>query len=143
MGTLAREKTPAEPTVSSKAGRDGGLPLHHIPHKPIVIRSSRGWHLGLGELVEYRELLYFLVWRDVKVRYKQTVLGAAWAVVQPFLLMVVFSVFLGKLAHVSSEGLPYPIFASAALVPWRLFASSLSGAATSLVSNANLVSRVY
>src|SRR5262245_28087364 len=89
----------------------------------ITITSSRGWvPLRLGELWAYRELLYFLVWRDVKVRYKQTVLGAAWAIIQPFLTMVVFSVFFGRLAKIPSDGVPYPIFAFAALVPWPFFA---------------------
>jgi len=110
----------------------------------VVYEPKSGWAtLDLRELWAYRELLYFLVWRDVKVRYKQTVLGAAWAVLQPFLLMVVFSVFLGRLAGVPSEGLPYPIFAYSALVPWTFFASSLSGASESLVANSNLVSKVY
>jgi lipopolysaccharide transport system permease protein len=109
-----------------------------------LIRSGRGWtSLRLGELWEYRELLYFLVWRDVKVRYKQTVFGASWAIIQPFLLMVVFSVFLGKLANVPSDGLPYPIFAYTALVPWTLFASSLAAASASLVGGGGLVSKVY
>jgi lipopolysaccharide transport system permease protein len=110
----------------------------------VIIRPSRGWiRFDLHGLWEYRELLYFLVWRDVKVRYKQTALGAAWAVLQPFLLMVVFSVFLGRLAGVPSESLPYPIFVYAALLPWTLFAQSLSGASDSLVGSANLVSKVY
>lgn len=95
------------------------------------------------DLSEYRELLYFLVWRDTKVRYKQTALGASWAVLQPLLLMLVFSVFLGRLARVPSDGLPYPVFTYAALVPWTLFASSLTGASQSLVSDQSLVTKVY
>jgi lipopolysaccharide transport system permease protein len=110
----------------------------------IVIEPTRGWkRLRLGELWRYRELLYFLVWRDVKVRYKQTVLGASWAVLQPFLLMIVFSVFLGHLARIPSNGVPYPIFAYSALVPWTLFSSSLTGASSSLVKNVNLVGKAY
>lgn len=110
----------------------------------ITLRPPVGWAgLGLGELGGYRDLLYFLVWRDIKVRYKQTVLGAAWAVLQPFLLMVIFSVFLGRLAGVPSEGLPYPVFAYAALVPWTLFAASLMAASETLVGNSSLVSKVY
>ncbi len=108
------------------------------------IAPSRGWvSLRLRELWEYRELLYFLVWRDVKVRYKQTVLGAAWAIIQPFLTMVVFSVFFGKLAKVPSDGIPYPIFSYAALVPWTFFAQGLSQASNSLVSHAQLIKKVY
>jgi len=110
----------------------------------VVIKPTKGWvRLGLGDLWTYRELLYFLVWRDVKVRYKQTALGAAWALIQPFMLMIVFSIFLGKLAKVPSDGLPYPVFAYAALVPWTLFAQSLAGASNSLVGSSNLISKVY
>ncbi len=108
------------------------------------IQPSRGWvQLKLGALWEYRELLYFLVWRDVKVRYKQTVLGASWAVLQPFLTMIVFSVFLGKLGGIPSEGVPYPVFSFAGLVPWSLFAYGLNQSANSLVGNANLLQKVY
>jgi len=104
----------------------GGLGLSGEP-PVIVIRPSRGWvSLRLRDLWEYRELLYFLVWRDVRVRYKQTVLGAAWAILQPFLTMVVFSIFFGRLAGVPSDGIPYPVFAYTALLPWQLFAHALS-----------------
>ncbi|MGZ6268872.1 MAG: ABC transporter permease [Candidatus Limnocylindrales bacterium] len=99
--------------------------------------------LRLREVWAYRELLVFLTWRDVKVRYRQTAIGALWAVIQPFMLMVVFTIFLGRLAHVPSNGLPYPIFAYAALVPWTLFSSSLSSVSDSLVSSSNLISKVY
>src|SRR5256712_12092119 len=99
--------------------------------------------LGLKELWEYRELLYFLTWRDIKVRYKQTVLGAAWAIIQPFFTMVVFSLFFGKLAKVPSDGIPYPIFAYAALVPWNFFAQGLAQSSDSLVGSANLIKKVY
>ncbi|MBI3391837.1 MAG: ABC transporter permease, partial [Nitrospirae bacterium] len=97
-------------------------------HVPVIrIEPSRGWiNLNLRDLWEYRELLYFLVWRDVKVRYKQTALGAAWAVLQPFMTMVVFTIFFGKLAKIPSDGIPYPVFAFAALLPWQLFAHSLN-----------------
>lgn len=91
----------------------------------------------------YRELLFFLVWRDVKVRYKQTILGAAWAILQPFLTMIIFSVFFGGLAKIPSDNLPYPIFAYAALVPWTFFASGLTQAANSVVNSANLIRKVY
>lgn len=110
----------------------------------IIIRPSAGWRsLDLKDLWQYRELLYFLAWRDIKVRYKQTVLGAVWAIIQPFLTMVVFSLFFGKLAKVPSDGIPYPLFAYAALVPWTLFANGLSQSADSLVGSANLIKKVY
>jgi len=109
-----------------------------------VIEPSRGWiSLNLRALWEYRELLYFLTWRDVKVRYKQTVLGAAWAIIQPFFTMVVFSLFFGKLARMPSDDIPYPIFSYAALVPWTFFANGLSQSSTSLVASANLIKKVY
>ena len=109
-----------------------------------IIRPSRGWiSLNLRDLWEYRELLYFLTWRDVKVRYKQTVLGAAWAIIQPFFTMVVFSVFFGKLAKMPSDNIPYPIFSYAALVPWTFFANGLSQSSSSLVASANLIKKVY
>lgn len=112
----------------------------HVTH----ILPSHGWvSLRLSDLVEYRELLYFLVWRDIKVRYKQTALGASWALIQPFFTMIVFSVFFGKLAHVPSDGIPYPVFSYAALVPWTFFASGLTNASTSLVGSANLLKKVY
>jgi len=110
----------------------------------IVVKPSKGWiSLKLRDLWEYRELLYFLTWRDIKVRYKQTVLGAAWAIIQPFFTMVVFSLFFGKLAKVPSDGIPYPIFAYAALVPWTFFANGLSQSSNSLVDNANMLKKVY
>jgi len=115
-------------------------------HDPAVtvIAPRRGWtSLGLGELWAYRELLYFLTWRDIKVRYRQTVLGAAWAVLQPFLTMVVFSLFFGKLAEVPSDGLPYPLFSYAALVPWTFFATGLSQSANRMVGSGHLVRKVY
>jgi lipopolysaccharide transport system permease protein len=108
------------------------------------IKPSSGWvSLKLVELWEYRELLYFLIWRDVKVRYKQTALGAAWAVIQPFLTMVVFSLFFGKLGKMPSDNIPYPIFAFAALVPWTFFANGLNQASNSLVGSSNLIKKVY
>jgi lipopolysaccharide transport system permease protein len=99
--------------------------------------------LRLRELWEYRELLYFLTWRDIKVRYKQTALGAAWAVIQPFFTMVVFSIFFGRLARVPSDGAPYPVFAYTALVPWTYFATALTQSANSLVDHARLITKVY
>jgi lipopolysaccharide transport system permease protein len=109
-----------------------------------VIQPSRGWSaLNLRDLWKYRELLYFLTWRDIKVRYKQTVLGAFWAVLQPFLTMVVFSIFFGGLAKVPSDGVPYPIFSYVALLPWQLFAYSLQNAGNSLVGSQSLITKVY
>jgi lipopolysaccharide transport system permease protein len=112
---------------------------------PVIrIEPSKGWvSLKLNELWEYRELLYFLIWRDIKVRYKQTVLGAAWAIIQPFFTMVVFSLFFGKLAKIPSDGIPYPIFCYAALVPWTFFSNGLSKASASLVGSSNLIKKVY
>ncbi len=115
-----------------------------LPPPVTVIKPSKGWvSLGLKDLWEYRELLYFLTWRDIKVRYKQTVLGATWAIIQPFFTMVVFSLFFGRLAKVPSDGIPYPLFAFAALVPWTFFSNGLSQSSNSLVGSANLITKVY
>src|SRR5512145_34589 len=112
------------------------------PH--LVIQPARGWEgLGLRELWQYRELLFFLTWRDVKVRYKQTALGATWAILQPVLTMLIFSIIFGELAKLPSEGIPYPIFTYTALLPWQLFAFSLANSSNSLVGSQNLVSKVY
>lgn len=122
-----------------------GLSLENLP-KPSHLRiepSSGFVPLKLTELWEYRELLYFLVWRDIKVRYKQTMLGVIWAIIQPLMTMVVFSIFFGKLGKMSSDGLPYPIFSFAALVPWTLFSNGLSQAANSLVGSSALLKKVY
>jgi lipopolysaccharide transport system permease protein len=110
----------------------------------VRIEPSRGWvSLRLAELWKYRELLYFLTWRDVKVRYKQTALGASWAIIQPVLTMVVFSLFFGRLAKVPSDGVPYPIFSYVALVPWTFFANGLTQSSNSLVGSSNLITKVY
>lgn len=109
-----------------------------------VIRPPKGWiPVNLRELWAYRELLYFLTWRDVKIRYKQTVLGFAWAVIQPLFMMVVFSLFFGTLAKLPSEGIPYPLFSYAALLPWTLFANGMTRSSNSLVADANLIQKVY
>jgi lipopolysaccharide transport system permease protein len=114
------------------------------PDPQIEIRPPRGWiGLGFDELWAYRELLYFLTWRDIKVRYKQTALGASWAIIQPFCTMLVFSLFFGRLAKIPSDGVPYPIFSYAALVPWTFFATALGQSANSLVGSANLIAKVY
>jgi lipopolysaccharide transport system permease protein len=112
--------------------------------KPVtIIRPSRGWvSLKLRELWEYRELLFFLAWRDISVRYKQTILGAAWAIIQPFFTMLVFSLFFGRLGQIPSDGVPYPLFSYAALLPWQYFATALAGSADSLVGSANCVNVV-
>ncbi len=116
----------------------------HPPPRSLVIRPPSGWGVPrLSELWPYRELAFFLTWRDVSVRYKQTALGAAWAVLQPFLTMVVFSVFFGRLGKIPSDGLPYPLFAYCALLPWQLFAYSVSEAGNSLVTNPSLITKVY
>lgn len=110
----------------------------------IRLQPSTGWQaLNLAELWRFRELLYFLSWRDIKVRYKQTALGALWAILQPFLTMVVFSVFFGRLAKVPSDGMPYPLFAYTALLPWMFFANGLSHSSNSLVQSAGMLKKVY
>lgn len=119
------------------------LPAPAGSHK-VRIQPSRGWvALRLGDLWEYRELVYFLVWRDIKARYKQTAFGAGWAILQPVLTMVVFSVFFGRLAKLPSDGVPYPVFSLCALVPWTYFANSLMQSSNSLVANTGLIKKVY
>jgi len=109
-----------------------------------VIEPSSGWaSLKLGELWRYRELIYFLTWRDIKVRYKQTALGAAWAIIQPLVTMIVFTVIFGHIAHLPSDGVPYALFTLTALLPWTYFAYVLQQASTSLLTNANMISKVY
>jgi len=110
----------------------------------LVIEASRVWfHLDLAALWQYRELLYFLVWRDLKVRYKQTAIGATWAILQPLITMVIFTVIFAHFAKIPSDGLPYPIFAYTALLPWTYFASALSRSSSSVVAEAHLISKVY
>lgn len=116
-----------------------------LPEYPVVtIQPTRSFSLQkIGEIWTYRELLYFLTWRDVKVRYKQTALGATWAILQPLFMMVIFTIFFGRLAGVATNGIPYPVFALAALVPWTFFANSVTASANSLVGSANLITKVY
>ncbi len=110
----------------------------------LFLKPSRGWSaLNLVELWRYRELIYFLIWRDIKVRYKQTVLGAAWAIIQPFFTMVVFTIFFGRLAKVPSDNVPYPIFSYTALLPWGMFTKALSDAGHSLISHRSMITKVY
>jgi lipopolysaccharide transport system permease protein len=114
------------------------------PVPVIVIKPSKGLvSLKLKELWDYHELLFFLTWRDIKIRYKQTALGATWAILQPFLTMVVFSIFFGRLAKVPSDGLPYPIFSFCGLLPWQLFANALTQSSNSLVGSQGLITKVY
>ena len=120
----------------------GTRPAVDIPIIRIEPCSSR-LRLGFKELWEYRELLYFLVWRDVKVRYKQTAIGAAWAIVQPLLTMIIFTFVFGKFANMPSDGLPYPVFSFAALLPWTYFARALNQSIMSVVGSANLIKKVY
>jgi len=129
----------AEPaSLAEQAGVDPNWP------ELVTIEPPRGWTtLGLRELWEYRELLYFLTWRDIKVRYKQTALGAAWAIIQPLSTMIVFSLFFGRLARIPSDGVPYPLFSFAALVPWTFFANGLTQSANSVVLSQNLITKIY
>ena len=115
------------------------------PQEQLVrIRPSRGWvALNLKDLWVYRELLYFLTWRDIKVRYKQTLLGASWAIIQPLFTMLLFTLFFGKLAHIPSDGVPYPIFAYAGLLPWTFFSNAVTNSGNSLVGSSNLITKVY
>ena len=134
---------PAPGRQSSSAQPDTATaPASHT--KLTIINPSSGWTaLRLRELWDYRELLFFLIWRDLKVRYKQTALGVAWAVLQPLLAMFVFGLFFGRLARMASDGLPYPVFNLAGLVPWTFFAFGLNEAATSVVGSRHLITKVY
>jgi len=118
---------------------------HALPSEPVVvIQAQRSFSLlKLRDIWAYRELLYFLTWRDVKVRYKQTALGAAWAILQPLFMMVIFTIFFGRLAGVDSSGIPYPLYAFAGLVPWTFFSNALTASSNSLVGSANLITKVY
>ena len=110
----------------------------------VVIQPTGNWRLvSLRDLWAYRELLFFLTWRDVKVRYKQTALGAAWAILQPLFMMVIFTIFFGRLAGIDSAGIPYPLFALAGLVPWTFFSNAITASGNSLVGSANLITKVY
>jgi lipopolysaccharide transport system permease protein len=108
-----------------------------------ITPPTRWWILPFGELWDFRELIYFFVWRDIKIRYKQTAIGAAWAVLQPLLTMLIFSLFFGRLAHIPSEGLPYPIFYYSALLPWMYFAAAMQNATNTIVENQRVITKVY
>jgi len=128
-----------------KEGRTEMSISQEAPREHILrIGPAQGWlDLDLSEIADYRELLYFFVWRDIKVRYKQTAIGAAWAVLQPFLTMVVFSIFFGKLAKMPSHGLPYPVFYYTALLPWTYFATALQNATFIVVDQQRVITKVY
>jgi lipopolysaccharide transport system permease protein len=138
---MANQTLDAPPSSETKTK----LPLLSQPEEPaFVIEAQKGWSsLELGELWHYRELLFFLFWRDVKVRYRQTALGIAWAVLQPLLTMVIFSVIFGSLAKLPAEGFPYPIFTYTALLPWQLFSFALTNSSNSLIGNTNLITKIY
>src|SRR5215813_3447985 len=123
--------------ISSSLGNEAAV-------ASIVIRPRKGlFHLDLGAIWPYRELLYFLAWRDIKVRYKQTVIGAVWAILQPLMTMVIFTVVFGYFAKIPSDGLPYPLFVYAALLPWEYFSQAISRSGVSVVNDANLVQKIY
>jgi len=135
-----RSREPADAVPEQRAGVAQGSGYDIV----TVIEPSRGWvSLQLKELWHYRDLLFFLAWRDISVRYKQTILGAAWAIIQPFFSMVVFSLFFGRLAKIPSDGVPYPIFSYAALLPWQYFSQAMSSSSNSLVGSSNLLTKVY
>ena len=132
------------PTTGRSVQASGAKLQDSAPEHYLRIEPTSGWgRLKLGELWRHRELVYFMTWRDIKIRYKQTALGASWAIIQPLFTMLVFSIFLGKLAKVPSDGLPYPLFTFAALVPWTFFSSGLVQSSNSLVGSATLIRKVY
>src|SRR5215217_4562031 len=131
-------------TASAENSEASGFAFN-LPAEPlVVIQPSKRWSLlSLKDIWAYRELLFFLTWRDVKVRYKQTALGAAWAILQPLFMMIIFTIFFGRIAGVGSAGVPYPVFALAGLVPWTFFSNSITASGNSLVGSANLITKVY
>jgi len=130
--------------MSTPAISPPGQPLMtNAPPVTVILPRSRWLEVNLRELWEYRELLYFFVWRDIKVRYKQTLIGAAWAIIQPLFTMIVFSLFFGKLAGIPSDGLPHPIFYYTALLPWTYFANALSQASNTIVAHQGVITKVY
>jgi len=131
--------------VSAPAIVSDGVSGLALPEKPLItITPSRGWvALDLSDIWAHRELLYFLTWRDIKIRYKQTALGAIWALIQPLFPMLIFTLFFGRLAKMPSDGIPYSVFAYAALLPWTYFASAVGNSSTSVIGSSNLITRVY
>ncbi|MHB1357075.1 MAG: ABC transporter permease [Anaerolineae bacterium] len=149
MEIADHERMETPNTENPPAIKAGAVPLAgHLEYneasRVTIIEPSRGWvSLKLREVWEYRDLLFFLAWRDISVRYKQTVLGAAWAIIQPFFSMAVFSLFFGYLAKIPSDGVPYPIFSYTAMLPWTYFASAMANSSNSLVGSSNLLTKVY
>jgi len=133
--------------MTSVARSDNSPSLHapELPTEPLFVVEARKPAVSttLKDLWTYRELLYFLVWRDVKIRYKQTLLGAAWAIIQPLLTMLIFTLIFGKVAKIDSNGIPYPVFAYAALLPWTFFANAITASGNSIVGSAHLITKVY
>jgi lipopolysaccharide transport system permease protein len=144
MKPTAPQTIPVSTAISAENSQPPGTTFQ-LPDEPlVVIQPSSKWNLlNLKDIWAYRELLFFLTWRDVKVRYKQTALGAAWAILQPLFMMIIFTIFFGRLAGVESGGIPYPIFALAGLVPWTFFSNTITAAGNSLVGSAHLITKVY
>jgi lipopolysaccharide transport system permease protein len=135
---------PPLPSSSTGAPVKAGERYVEVEQPLVKIRPGGKWvALNLKDLWSYRELLYFLTWRDVKVRYKQTLLGAAWAIMQPLFTMLIFTLFFGQLANIPSDGIPYPIFAYAGLLPWTFFSNAVTNSSNSLVGSSNLITKVY
>src|SRR6266480_584444 len=149
MGISTTDSTSAHKSTTQTVGAVNpvgyNLSSDNLPDEPLVtIEANRSWGgVKLSDLWAYRDLLYFLTWRDVKVRYKQTVLGVAWAIIQPLFTMLVFTLFFGRLAGIQSDNIPYPVFAYAGLLPWTFFANAISNSGNSLVGSANLITKVY
>src|SRR6266404_766223 len=148
MGISSTDNDTA-PTLTTEPGRESQLEdppaLVGLPEQPLVIiQPSKDWRsLELRDVWAFRDLLYFLTWRDVKVRYKQTELGIAWAIIQPLFTMLVFTLFFGRLAGVPSDNIPYPVFAYAGLLAWTFFANAITNSGNSLVGSAHLITKVY
>jgi lipopolysaccharide transport system permease protein len=137
--------TEPTPPITQTSTPPQKMTTHELPDEPLVtIQPSKTWRaVNLRELWDHRELLFFLVWRDLKVRYKQTALGVAWAIIQPLFTMLIFTLFFGKLAGIGSDGVPYPIFAYVALLPWTFFANAITNGSNSLVGDSRLITKVY
>lgn len=142
---LTTDKTASTSESSAEVDESGSSSPYALPDKPVVtIEPRKRWAaLNLSDLWPYRELLYFLMWRDIKVRYKQTFLGAAWAIIQPLVTMVIFTYFFGRLARVPTDGVPYPIFFYTGLLLWTFFSNGVTNGANSLIGNSNLITKVY
>lgn len=144
MKPTAPQTIPVATAISAESSQPSGTTFQ-LPDEPlVVIQPSKSWNLiNLRDIWAYRELLFFLTWRDVKVRYKQTLLGAAWAILQPLFMMIIFTIFFGRLAGLDSAGIPYPVFALAGLVPWTFFSNTITASGNSLVGSAHLITKVY